>query len=453
MALEEIQESLLEDLAKSNGHLSNNKDMVLNIDGNNLTDTKPNDKNSLTPNGLSIVNSQSAVTLQNATAKWEQSSTDNNLKSINFSAKRGALTAVVGPVGSGKTSLFHAILKELPLISGILQVSGKVVYVSQEPWIFASSIRQNILFGSPMDKRRYDNVIRVCQLETDFMMFPHKDQTIIGEKGINLSGGQRARINLARAVYAEADIYLLDDPLSAVDTHVGRSLFEKCICKYLKGKTRILVTHQLQFINSADHVYVLNNGSVTINGTFQELRKAGLDFLSVLQASEEEEKEHEDKEMSILNDTIGEDVTSEEERDEVAEHRSFGKISRKVYGAYLKAVGNLWYVAFMFVLLIICQSTLSGGDFLLSRWVDAENVEAATNATGIQLPLDERNRYIYIYSALIGGAVIMVYLKSFVYFDMCLKSSRNLHSNMFYNIIRATMTFFHNNPSGRIMNR
>ncbi|XP_051154775.1 ATP-binding cassette sub-family C member 4-like [Leptopilina boulardi] len=462
MELEEIQQSLLDDLANSNnGYLANNKDIVLTLDANNLTmdnnkiDDKKNENFPIT-NGMTLVNnnSQIVVNLQNASAKWEQSSTELNLKSINFTAKRGALTAVVGQVGSGKTSLFHAILKELPLTSGNLHVQGKVVYVSQEPWIFASSIRQNILFGSPMDKKRYDKVIRVCQLETDFMMFPHKDQTIIGEKGINLSGGQRARINLARAVYSEADVYLLDDPLSAVDTHVGRSLFEKCICKYLKGKTRILVTHQLQFINSADNVYILNNGSVQISGTFQELKKSELDFLSVLQATEEEEKEKDDnKEMSIINDTIAEDITSEEEREEIAEHRTFGKISHKVYGAYFKAVGNYWIVALVFGILILCQIMLSGSDFLLSKWVDAETQEMKVNTTILPLPTSERNFYIYIYSGLIGGAVIIVYLKSLLYFDMCLRSSRNLHSNMFYNILRATMSFFHTNPSGRIMNR
>lgn len=466
MDLEEIQESLLEDLSHSNnnnGHLVNNKDIVLNLDVNNLTDNKADENiyknNSLTlKNGIVNSQQQSVVILQNATAKWEKSSTDYNLKSINFTAKHGELTAVVGQVGSGKTSLFHAILKELPLITGNLHVSGKVVYVSQEPWIFASSIRQNILFGATMNKQRYDKVIRVCQLETDFMMFPHKDQTIIGEKGINLSGGQRARINLARAVYAEADIYLLDDPLSAVDTHVGRSLYEKCICKYLKGKTRILVTHQLQFINSADKIYVLNNGGVQISGTFQELKKSGSDFLSVLQATEEEEKvkEKDDKDQSVMNDTIAEDVTSEEERSEVAEHRSFGKISHKVYTSYFKAVGNYWLVSLVFFMIIICQGLLSGSDFHLSKWVDAENkfiVDDYGNTTITKLPESERNLYIYIYSALMCGAVIMVYLKSICYYDMCLRSSRNLHSNMFYNIIRASMLFFHTNPSGRIINR
>ncbi|XP_043470122.1 ATP-binding cassette subfamily C member 4-like [Leptopilina heterotoma] len=448
MDLEEIQESFLEDLSSSNN-------IVLNLDDNNLTDNKSDAKNDLlTENGIVNSELQSVVILQNATAKWEKSSTDYNLKSINFTAKRGELTAVVGQVGSGKTSLFHAILKELPLITGNLHVSGRVVYVSQEPWIFASSIRQNILFGATMNKQRYDKVIRVCQLETDFMMFPHKDQTIIGEKGINLSGGQRARINLARAIYAEADIYLLDDPLSAVDTHVGRSLYEKCICKYLKGKTRILVTHQLQFINSADQIYVLNNGGVQSRGTFQELKKSGLDFLSVLQASEEEVKEKDDKDQSIMNDTIAEDVTSEEERAEVAEHRSFGKISHKVYTAYFKAVGNYWYVALVFLMLIICQGFLSSTDVLLSKWVDAENNVGVDDGNTItKLTESKRNLYIYIYSALICCAAIIIYIKYFCYYDMCLRSSINLHSNMFYNIIRASMLFFHSNPSGRIINR
>ncbi|XP_033208086.1 probable multidrug resistance-associated protein lethal(2)03659 [Belonocnema kinseyi] len=401
-----------------------------------------------------------AVTIKNATAKWSKDSSDDTLKNINFSAKRGELTAIIGQVGAGKTSLFNVILQELPLISGKLEVHGKVVYVSQEPWIFASSIRQNILFGQPMNKGRYDKVLRVCQLEKDFIMFPHKDQTIIGEKGINLSGGQRARINLARAVYAEADVYLLDDPLSAVDAHVGRSLFEECVCDYLKEKTIILVTHQLQYLNSVDRVYVLSNGRVEVEGSFQALRNSGLDFLSVLQATEEtEEKEEDEKDVkSLMSEAELGDVTSDHEREEVAEHRTTGKISSQVYWSYFKAVGSLSFVLLMLGLSIVQQIIASSGDYFVSYWVNVEearnisdNISTYLNYT--EEEMKDRLWYVYVYSGLIVATVISVYVRTFVYFEMCLMSSKNLHSSMFYNIIRATMSFFHTNPSGRIMNR
>ena len=443
-------------------------DIVLSLKEENLKwseDTKEKSRKisfTATNGDLDIVidqdtKSEIAVTIKNARAKWCKDSSDDTLKNINFSAKRGDLTAVIGQVGAGKTSLFNAILQELPLKSGKLEVHGKVVYVSQEPWIFASSIRQNILFGQPMIKKRYDKVVNVCQLEKDFIMFPHKDQTIIGEKGINLSGGQRARINLARAVYAEADIYLLDDPLSAVDAHVGRSLFEDCICDYLKEKTIILVTHQLQYLNSVDNVYVLSNGTIEVEGSFQDLRMSGLDFLSVLQAiEEEEEKEEVDKDMkSLMGDVQLSEVTSDQEREEVAEQRTIGKLSSQIYWSYFKAVGSLSLVLLMFSFSILHQIAASGGDYFLSYWVNVE--EASNNSTDSHYRGDsiEENRlwYIYIYSGLIVATIISTYIKAFAFFEMCMRSSINLHSSMFCNIIRTAMSFFHTNPSGRIINR
>lgn len=148
---------------------------------------------------------------------------------------------------------------ELEIIHGSYSVNGIISYASQEPWIFAATIRQNILFGADYDKHRYAEVIRVCCLETDFQQFPNGDHTIVGDRGASLSGGQKARINLARAVYRDADIYLLDDPLSAVDIHVSKKLYEECINGYLSGKTRILVTHQVFYLRDNDHIIILNN--------------------------------------------------------------------------------------------------------------------------------------------------------------------------------------------------
>lgn len=149
------------------------------------------------------------------------------------------------------------------MLAGTLKVSGEISYASQEPWLFAGSVRQNILFGLPMDKPRYKQVVRKCALERDFSLLPYGDKTMVGERGVSLSGGQRARINLARAVYKQADIYLLDDPLSAVDTHVGKQLFEQCVTGYLKNKIVILVTHQLQYLQEVDDILYLDDGYPT----------------------------------------------------------------------------------------------------------------------------------------------------------------------------------------------
>ena len=173
---------------------------------------------------------------------------------------------VTGPVGSGKSSVLMAILRELPTISGTVSINGRVAYVPQIPWVFSGTIRDNILFGRPFDNRRYFEVLDVCCMQADLNNFSKGDLTEIGHRGVSLSGGQRVRVSLARALYSDADIYLLDDPLSAVDAKVGKHLFENCICGFLSEKTRVLVTHQMHYLTNIDNVIVLNEGAIAIDG-------------------------------------------------------------------------------------------------------------------------------------------------------------------------------------------
>lgn len=202
-------------------------------------------------------NHDCSVVLKDIFATWNPES-EWSLKDININVHPGSLCTVIGSVGSGKSSILHLIIKELIPSSGTIKIGGDVSYASQEPWLFVATVRENILFGHPYDKDRYREVVRVCALESDFKQFPYGDKTIVGERGVSLSGGQRARINLARAVYKQCDIYILDDPLSAVDAHVSRHLFDECISGYLRNKTRILVTHQLQFLKRADLIVVID---------------------------------------------------------------------------------------------------------------------------------------------------------------------------------------------------
>nr|CAD7200790.1 unnamed protein product [Timema douglasi] len=246
------------------------------------------------------------VILKSVTARWKANSTGSTLQDINLRAKQGKLIAIIGPVGSGKSSLLQVLLGELTVSEGTCAVEGSLSYACQEPWVFGSTIRQNIVFGSTFNKRRYDEVVRVCALRRDLEGFPQGDLTQVGERGSSLSGGQKARINLAslcdhllmmliadtvtdrllfpcrRAVYNEADVYLLDDPLSAVDTHVGRHLFDECINSYLKKKTRILVTHQLQYLKDADYIILINNGVIEMQGKFDELLASDVDYAQLL---------------------------------------------------------------------------------------------------------------------------------------------------------------------------
>ena len=204
------------------------------------------------------------------------------LKDISFEVVPGKLTVIIGPVGSGKSSVLLGILNELPIdpiSNGSIRVNGKLIYSSQEAWIFSGTVRDNILFGREFDPVRYREVVKVAALSKDFQQFDDGDQIQVDDRGTSLSGGQRARISLARALYTNADCYLLDDPLSAVDASVARHIFEKCIKEYLKNKCVILVTHQLQFIKQADQIVVLKDGSCLACGSYMELLNKGKIFL------------------------------------------------------------------------------------------------------------------------------------------------------------------------------
>lgn len=166
-----------------------------------------------------------SVRLDHVTAKWYPELSDNTLEEVDLKIEKGKLYAVIGMVGSGKSSLFSTILGEINLVEGSVKTKGKISYVSQDAWVFGSSVRQNILFGQEFDRQRYQRVVKACSLFKDFAQFPEGDHTVVGERGSSLSGGQKARINLARAVYRQADIYLLDDPLSAVITLFYYTIF------------------------------------------------------------------------------------------------------------------------------------------------------------------------------------------------------------------------------------
>ncbi|XP_054717541.1 multidrug resistance-associated protein 1-like [Uloborus diversus] len=223
------------------------------------------------------------VIIENGTFSWAKDETPA-LKDLNFRAKDGELVAIVGQVGSGKSSLLSALLGDMVKLSGRVNVKGSVAYVPQQAWIQNATLKNNVLFTKKLDSSKYKNVLDACALTPDLEILPGGDQTEIGEKGINLSGGQKQRISLARAVYNDADIYYLDDPLSAVDAHVGKHIFEQVIgpTGLLKKKTRILVTHRISVLPSVNTIIVLQNGKVTERGSYHELlakKGAFADFL------------------------------------------------------------------------------------------------------------------------------------------------------------------------------
>ena len=271
------------------------------------------------------------------------------LKSVSLLVSESDLVLITGPVGCGKSSLLMAILQELPLTHGRISCSGKKVVVPQLPWIFSGTVRENILFGKAMEEERYNLVLESCALTRDIEDFPNGDLTTIGERGVLLSGGQRARVDLARAVYADADVYLLDDPLSAVDANVRLHIFEKCIRGVLGKKMRILVTHCRQFLTKVDKVIIMKEGSILTQGTCAELGDIPDDVVStsgdVKSAHSRPNEDEQNKETS--EDLTGLDIEEED--------RSTGSISWAIYWQYFRAGLPCCLVAALILFLIASQ--------------------------------------------------------------------------------------------------
>ncbi|XP_066143813.1 probable multidrug resistance-associated protein lethal(2)03659 isoform X2 [Euwallacea fornicatus] len=402
------------------------------------------------------------VVIEGAALKWSSSQLEHTLNDIDFAVKLTQLAAVVGPVGSGKTTLLHLILKELPLDKGELRVNGSVSYAPQEPWLFVGSIRENITFGREFNITKYQEVVRVCALDRDFSSFPFGDKTIVGERGVTLSGGQKARITLARAVYKDADIYLLDDPLSAVDAHVGKHIFEECIRGYLKERAVVLVTHQLQYLRNVQKIYLLEDGRVQTSGSYDELQSGGTEFAKLLYNHENEVEEEKNRREE---ESESEDKGREEEPTMQQEVRTVGNVSWDVYKSYIFSGGHWCKILALILGFVLSQIIASLTDYFQLFWVNLEQhgkEVVITNLTSAQEPdlaslpwstfLTERN-CVYIYTVLIALTVTLTLTRSFTFYRFTIKASLRLHNNMFSKIVYATMRFFHTNPSGRMLNR
>uniref|UniRef100_A0A8C7QZJ1 Multidrug resistance-associated protein 4 n=1 Tax=Oncorhynchus mykiss TaxID=8022 RepID=A0A8C7QZJ1_ONCMY len=340
-----------------------------------------------------------------------------------------------------QSSLLSAILGELPHDKGVLRVKGQLTYASQQPWVFPGTIRSNILFGKELHPQKYEKVLRACALKRDMELLPDGDLTLIGDRGATLSGGQKARVNLARAVYQDADIYLLDDPLSAVDAEVGRHLFEQCICGILKNKPRILVTHQLQYLQAANQILVLKEGHVVARGTYSELQHSGVDFTSLLKRDEEEEPQtnnnhsvvkHAFSQNSISSHTSSMHSVKDgaEQLPVVAEEsRSEGNIGASLYFKYLNAGASI--LVMLGTVLLSCPLP----------WEEAWENRVMTDKSPS------------LCSGLTLASVIFGFARSLLMFNVLVKAAQSLHNRMFNSILRTPVRFFDINPIGRILNR
>ncbi|KAF9137953.1 hypothetical protein BGX30_009752 [Mortierella sp. GBA39] len=382
------------------------------------------------------------------------------LTNINLEFKQGNLAAIVGRVGQGKSSLLNAIIGDMYKHKGSVRIHGRMAYVPQQAWILNATVRDNILFGNAFDQTRYDLVLMVCGLLPDIEILPAGDQTEIGERGINLSGGQKQRVSLARAAYDDADLYLMDDPLSAVDAHVAQHLWKNLLGPrgLLKNKTRILVTHAVQFLGDADRIVVLKDGQVSETGQYQELMDAGQSFYQLIKehsVSHRHHKKHEEIESTVEesseleSDVSTEDgepdavVVKDDKGELVAEEKMVeGSVSWSVYIKYIKST-SYKYALTVVGLYALVQSVQIGSNIWLKYWV--------TNSASGNLTL---SGYLGIYAAFI---VVFVLLSALVtYFAMVLaivRAARRLHERLLDKVLRLPMSFFDTTPLGRIVNR
>ncbi|KAM6893784.1 ATP-binding cassette sub-family C member 4 [Xenentodon cancila] len=421
-------------------------------------------------------NKSPAVEVQDLTCYWDKSLDAPSLQNVSFTLKSNQLLAVIGPVGAGKSSLLSSILGELPSEKGVLKVQGQLTYAAQQPWVFPGTIRNNILFGKEPDPQKYERVIRACALKRDLELLPGGDKTPIGDRGATLSGGQKARVNLARAVYQDADIYLLDDPLSAVDAEVGRHLFEQCICGLLKNKPRILVTHQLQYLKAADQIIVLKEGHMVAKGTYTELQRSGVDFTSLLKKEEEEEVQLQPppdtptrsrtlSQTSALSHTSsvqsvkdGDHLPAEPVQMVPEESRAQGNIGVGLYYKYLRAGANVLVLLAVLLINLLAQVAYIMQDWWLAYWADEQEKLSASNAT-ISVNGTNATReldlcfYLGIYGGLTAATIIFGFMRNLILFNLLVRATQSLHNRMFNAILRTPVRFFDINPIGRVLNR
>lgn len=378
--------------------------------------------------------------------------TDNSndtLKNLNIQVNKGSLTCVVGLVGSGKSSLLSAMIGEMKQTKGQTRISSKyMAYCPQQSWIQNGTVKENITFGLPYDDNKYRQALRCCCLERDLEILPAGDQTEIGEKGINLSGGQRQRISLARAVYCDADTYLFDDVLSAVDAHVGRTIFDECINGVLQNKTRVLVTHQWQYLKYADQVYVFKDGQITESGTFDHLMRSG-DFSETMKqfSTAEEEEEEEEHKPSTPSSSTETPVTPVEEKKKSgalmsSEERATGSVKMSVYTSYVRYAGGWGWVLFILFCYIVAQSMLLINSWWLAFW-----------SQGSIQPDPGVLFYIGVYCAIGFGAASLQFIREILFSLVGLWASNNLHKHALERVIHAPTQFFDTTPVGRIINR
>uniref|UniRef100_A0A6B2KWB1 Uncharacterized protein n=1 Tax=Arcella intermedia TaxID=1963864 RepID=A0A6B2KWB1_9EUKA len=398
-------------------------------------------------------NHNGTVSIENGNLMWNPG--QPTLKNINLQIKNGEKVFVVGKMGSGKTSLIKAVLGEIPHVTGHFFVNGKVAYVSQEAWVLNSSIKDNIVFGEKYDSQKYRKVIEVTNLVEDFKQWGQSDNTQLGE-ATSLSGGQKQRISLARALYSDRDIYLLDDPLSFVDSQVSKSLFSNVIQNYLKHKTVIMVTNQLQYLSSADRIIFLHDGEINGIGDFKTLMETNRHFHSNLEKFGFQDNEVVNDEE--LPEEATPDLLTESQYFSPIEEKQSGVISYQTYLYYAQSGGYYLCLVAVFVCLLFGGFKLVS-NLWLRKWAieSMKYHEAITqNEAGDNEPVPNYSKQYWS-----GTYTVWLLVESTTQFILLLlvitvilfRAATRLHSGLMKKLINGTMTFFDVTPIGRIVNR
>ena len=441
-------------------------------------------------------------------------------------ASNSILCAVVGPVGCGKSTLLSALLSEVPALGAALdgppKAVGSVAYAAQTPWIIQGSVRQNVVFsaeagagaaGKASFEARYQRCLSACALKADLAMLPAGDETVIGEKGVNISGGQRQRVSLARAAMANAQVVLLDDPLSALDARVAERVFSECICGLLLGRSVragdaegadgvggrarvvVLVTHQLSLLPRVDHVIVMNSGRVVAQGRFEELLQGGGAAADLLRKSENEEApasgaaaddeptstpREASQRQEFAEDAVGVAPETDEKAGGlatagagtkqnggvvvsgslvVAEDRARGTVTADVVRAYVAFTGGNKFLVLVVLANLLVESTLAMSDWWLALWIEAGRAQAgeAPRVLGQAVPAPNDRSFVAVFMGgyaawCLANAGFFLH-RAVVFVKGCVRAAQKCHEQLLSGVLRAPLSFFDANPSGRVVNR
>ncbi|KAJ7355423.1 P-loop containing nucleoside triphosphate hydrolase protein [Mycena albidolilacea] len=425
------------------------------------------------------------LVIKDADFRWDSKNIVPTLENINLTVRKGELTAVMGRVGAGKTSLLSAIIGDLSRKEGKLTLFGSVSYAPQNPWIMSATVRENITFNHLYEETFYQTVLEACALGPDIALLPQGDLTEVGEKGITLSGGQRARISLARAVYARADLVLLDDCLAAVDSHVARHVFDQVIGPQglLANQARILVTNSIAFVKQFDQVAFISRGIIRECGSYQTLMENSDGDLNKLVRGHGTSSSSSGTSTPFVvrsgNATPTEDLSfttgdkiseyagtlSEKLRHRASypkavlappkpvraansaglsqEHREQGRVKRRVYLQYIEAASKIGFIGYMSATIAQQAMTLFG-NLALRSWGE-HNLETGDNSGMF--------KYLLIYGLFSLSATLLGGISNVIMWILCsLRSSKRLHDSMLTSLMNAPLGYFEQTPTGRTLN-